>query len=344
MAESKEHPKKPHEAQKKPAPEQAKPREAPSPPHKPETTKRPAAKKAPSAASKAAPTEAPAHKASPEPKRKAHPKAVAHGGVNVYGLDGSVVRTVELPNVFHVPLRPDLVRRAVVAAQANRRQPYGAMFNAGRRHSVRWPGKGRGAARTPRIRGTMIGAQSPNTVGGARAHPPRPEKVWAKKVNQKELRMARAAALAALKEAEVVRARGHRFDDKLTLPVILDDAIEARLPKVKGFRDREPVHAPVRSAIKVLEALGIIADVQRAKDGIHVRAGRGKMRGRRWREPRGPLLIVTKPDEVRRSFGNMAGVEIRHVSQIDTEVLAPGGMTGRLTIFSESALEALRGW
>jgi len=88
----------------------------------------------------------------------------------------------------------------------------------------------------------------------------------------------------------------------------------------------------------------LIADVQRAKDGIHVRAGRGKMRGRRWREPRGPLLIVTKPDEVRRSFGNMAGVEIRHVSQIDTEVLAPGGMTGRLTIFSESALEALRGW
>jgi large subunit ribosomal protein L4e len=274
------------------------------------------------------------------PKRKPHRVVASHGAVNVYSLDGGVARTTDLPHVFHEPLRPDLIRRAVTAAQANRRQPYGQMFNAGRRHSVRWPGKGGGVARTPRIRGTMIGAQAPNTVGGARAHPPRVEKVWAKKINEGERRRARAAAVAALKEAELVRARGHQFDAKLTLPVVVEDDIEKALPKLKG----EPDPTPTKAAVRVLEALGIAADVDRVRRGTHIRAGRGKMRGRRYRTPRGPLFVVKEPGEVRRHFGNLPGVEVRSVSQLDVEVLAPGGDAGRLTVFSAGALEALRGW
>ena len=274
---------------------------------------------------------------------KAHrPKPPSGAGVNLYATDGTVVRTVELPHIFHEALRSDLIRRAVTAAQANRRQAYGAMFNAGRRHSVRWSGKGQGVSRTPRIRGTMIGGQAPNTVGGARAHPPRPEKVWAKKVNRRELRLARGAALAALKEPDLVRARGHRFDAKLTLPIVVEDAIEAALPKVKVGNRSEL--RPTKAALQLLEALGVAADVQRAQIGTHVRAGRGKMRGRRWREPRGPLLVVSKIDEARRHFANLPGVEVRPVTHLDVEVLAPGGEPGRLTIFSESALKALRVW
>lgn len=273
---------------------------------------------------------------------KAHrPKLTTGPGVNLYALDGTIVRSVDLPHVFHGALRPDLIRRAVTAARANRRQAYGSMYNAGRRHSVRWSGKGQGVSRTPRIRGTMIGAQAPNTVGGARAHPPRPEKVWAKKVNRRELRIARAAALSALKEPDLVRARGHRFDSKLTLPVVVEDSIEAALPKVKVGNRSE--WRPAKAALQLLEALGVAEDVHRAQTGTHVRAGRGKMRGRRWREPRGPLLVVAKPEETRRHFANLPGVEVRAVAQLDVEVLAPGGESGRLTIFSESALKALQG-
>src|SRR5213593_167173 len=58
--------------------------------------------------------------------------------VRLYTISGSAVGTVDLPPVFAGDVRVDLIRRAVTAFQANRRQPYGAKFRAGMRHSVRW--------------------------------------------------------------------------------------------------------------------------------------------------------------------------------------------------------------
>src|SRR3972149_6855520 len=117
-------------------------------------------------------------------KARAHakPEGLSPLQVHLYDPSGASVGTVDLPPVFAGDVRVDLIRRAVVASRATRRQPYAAKFRAGMRHSVRWPGKGRGAARTPRIRGTMIGAQAPNTVGGRQAFPPPPQRVWALKM------------------------------------------------------------------------------------------------------------------------------------------------------------------
>jgi len=281
-------------------------------------------------------------------KKKAAPKRKAEGGeVNVYSIAGKVLGTVDLPRVFHAPLRPDLIRRAVTAAQANRRQPYGAMFNAGRRHSVRWSGKGQGVSRVPRIRGTMIGAQAPGTVGGAKAHPPRADRIWAKKMNDTERLKARGAALAALRDPALVRARGHRFEEKVTLPLVVEDKalevlqeLQTRLER--GELKEDEVH-PTKVALNLLTSLGVAADVERAHVGTHIRAGHGKMRSRKYREPRGPLLVLAKPDGA-KPFANLSGVEVRLVTQLNTECLAPGGQPGRLTIFSEGALAALRGW
>ncbi len=91
-------------------------------------------------------------------------------------------------------------------------------------------------------------------------------------------------------------------------------------------------------------AIGVSEDVERAKAGTHIRAGRGKMRGRRHRMPRGPLLVVRDVAKVRRGFGNLPGVEVASPASLNAEVLAPGGQPGRLVVFSSSALEALRGW
>jgi len=286
----------------------------------------------------AAPPKKPAtpRKTAPK-KKKAAPKRKAEGGeVNVYSIAGKVLGTVDLPRVFHVPLRPDLIRRAVTAAQANRRQPYGAMFNAGRRHSVRWSGKGQGVSRIPRIRGTMIGA-----------HPPRADRIWAKKMNDTERLKARGAALAALRDPALVRARGHRFEEKVTLPLVVEDKalevlqeLQTRLER--GELKEDEVH-PTKVALNLLTSLGVAADVERAHVGTHIRAGHGKMRSRKYREPRGPLLVLAKPDGA-KPFANLSGVEVRLVTQLNTECLAPGGQPGRLTIFSEGALAALRGW
>ncbi|HEV8595741.1 MAG TPA: 50S ribosomal protein L4 [Thermoplasmata archaeon] len=270
--------------------------------------------------------------AKPEPKkaRKAPAPDLAPLHVHLYDVSGKVAGTVELPPVFAQEIRTDLIRRAVTAFAANRRQPYGAAPRAGMRHSVRWAGKGQGVSRVPRIRGTMIGAQAPGTVGGRAAHPPVVDRIWAKKVNVKERRLARGAALAAIHDPRLVSARGHRFAAGTTVPVVVQDALE----EIETASD----------AIEFLERIGVYDDVLRSKDGRHVRAGRGKMRARRYRQPRGPLLVVRNAAKARQGFGNLAGVEIVTPNGLNAEVLAPGGDPGRLTIFSAGALEALRGW
>jgi len=275
-----------------------------------------------------------AAKAAKAKEAKAEARSLEGGRVHVYSLDGDVVKSVDLPTVFQGEVRSDLIRRAVTAAQANRRQPYGPGRRSGAKHSVRWSGKGHGVSRVPRIRGSMTGAQAPGTVGGRRAHPPRVEKVWAKKVNENERRLARNAALAAVKEVTIVSARGHEFKDELSLPIVIEDGIETL----------QPDGGATQEGVKILDRLGVYADVERAKDGRHVRAGRGKMRGRRYRQPRSLLVVVKDPAKVRRLFGNLPGVEVVSPAGLNAEVLAPGGDPGRLTMFSEGALEVLRSW
>jgi len=298
-----------------------------------------AATEAPEAeARKARPGRAKTAKAARAPKAKpegaAKGVALKPGHVHVYSLEGDAIKTVELPPVFRSEVRVDLIRRAVTAFQANRRQAYGPAATSGMRHSVRWSGKGHGVSRVPRIRGTMTGAQAPGTVGGRRAHPPRPDAIWSKKLNDNERRLARNAALAALKESTIVRERGHRFRQALSLPVIVEDRLESV----------EIEDGAVRKGMEILERLGLLADVERAKSGIHIRAGRGKMRGRRYRTPTSLLLVVKEAAKVRRAFGNLPGVDVVSPAGLDAEVLAPGGDPGRLTMFSEGALEVLRSW
>jgi len=275
-----------------------------------------------------------AARATQEKETKREAPAAKPGQVHVYSLDGEVIKTVELPAVFRSDVRLDLIRRAVTAFQANRRQPYGPSPMAGMHHSVRWSGKGKGVSRVPRLRGTMTGAQAPGTVGGRRAHPPRPDKVWVKKVNEQERRLARNAAIAAVKDPRMVASRGHRFPEDITLPVVIEDGIETLTPDSGATRE----------GLKILNHLGLLPDVERAKDGRHIRAGRGKMRGRRYRQPRSVLVVVKEAGNVRRLLGNLPGVEVVNPAALNAEVLAPGGYPGRLTVFSEGALEILRSW
>src|SRR3989442_8244751 len=141
-----------------------------------------------------------AGRATQEKETKREAPAVKPGQVHVYSLDGDIIKTVELPTVFRSDVRLDLIRRAVTAFQANRRQPYGPSPMAGMHHSVRLSGKGKGVAPGPRLRGTMTRAQAPRTVGGRRPPPPRPAKGWGKKVDEQERRPARNAAIAARTE------------------------------------------------------------------------------------------------------------------------------------------------
>ncbi|MCJ7463377.1 MAG: 50S ribosomal protein L4 [Thermoplasmata archaeon] len=252
------------------------------------------------------------------------------GKLNVYDLEGKVTGETILPEIFKIEYRPDIIRRAVTAIEANKRQPYAPSPTAGMRHSVSTWGKGRGVSRVQRLMGSSTAAQSPNNVGGRRAHPPKVEKDLGKKINKKELMLGKLGALRATSEAVLVKARGHKFDEKLTVPIIVKD----------DFEDIKSTH----EAVKALSSIGVYDDVQRAIDGKNIRAGRGKMRGRRYRIPKSLLVVVSKECKGGRSVRNLPGIDVVTPNALNASVLAPGGAPGRLMLVSESALLTIGGW
>jgi large subunit ribosomal protein L4e len=311
-----------------------------------------AEKKAPAAAERKAPA-----KSQPAPKKPKKEKtevkfpeyddAGEHSGLKVpiFSEEGDEKRVVHLPKVFDEPVRTDLIARAVQAARANRQQPYGAPARgvwAGRRHSTEWSGKGKGVSRVQRLKDSMTGATSPNNVGGARAHPPRVVADRSEKINVKERRRARRGALAALSSTQLVRARGHEWEEKFKVPIIVESKFETLFRRAVDARDEEGRVNATKSLVTVLENLGMGPDLARARNGTHVRAGRGKMRGRRYRVPRSVLIVASNDKELSRAARNVPGVEVVSPKRLSTEALAPGGTPGRLALITESALAQLR--
>lgn len=247
--------------------------------------------------------------------------------VNLYGQDGSVKGKVSLPAAFQEPYRPDLIRKAVNAARANRRQAYGSDPDAGKRQVTTPTRPGQGMARVPRGVGTNVGGFSPSTRGGRRAHPPQAAKDWSEKVNKKERAKALRSALAATATLELVQRRGHRFQDGLTVPVVLERGAE-------GI-------AKTQQLLELLGKLGLASDVERASAGTHQRAGRGKLRGRRVRTPRSLLLVAPHGSAVQKAAQNLPGVDVASPEQLNAELVAPGGDAGRLVVLTEGGLARL---
>jgi large subunit ribosomal protein L4e len=254
--------------------------------------------------------------------------------VHVYSLEGKPVEEIELPPVFEEEVRPDIIRRAVISAQTARIQPWGADTMAGKRTSAETWGKGHGVARVRRVKGSRYpaagrGAFAPFTVGGRRAHPPKVERVIQERINKKERQLAVRSAIAATKEKRLVSSRGHVIDGIPELPVVVSDELEG-IGKVGQARE-------------VLQRLGVWKDIERVAKSRRVRAGRGKMRGRRYRQAVGPLIVVTQGRGIKLGAGNLPGVEVVTVNDLNAERLAPGGVPGRLTVWTKSAIQKLAG-
>ncbi|WP_254831809.1 50S ribosomal protein L4 [Haloglomus salinum] len=243
----------------------------------------------------------------------------------VRDLDGEDAGSIELPDVFETVHRPDLIKRAVLAAQANRRQDYGTDEFAGLRTPAESPGSGRGMAHVPRQNG--VAKRVPQTVGGRPAHPPKAEKDRTLDINDKERQLAVRSALAATTDGELVAERGHDFDEDVAFPLVVSDE----------FEDLQKT----QEALGVLEALGVADDVERADEGRKVRAGKGKGRGRKYKSPKSVLVVTS--EEPSRAARNLAGVDVATADEVNAEDLAPGTHPGRLTLFTESAIEGVSG-
>lgn len=150
---------------------------------------------------------------------------------------------------------------------------------------------------------------------------------WHRKININEKRYAVASALAASAVPALVMARGHVIDEVPEVPLVLDTSVEAT-KKTSVAKD-------------ILSAVGALDDVEKAGDSKILRAGKGKMRGRRYTMRRGPLVIYKANDGVEQAFRNLPGVELCCVDRLNLLQLAPGGHMGRFCVWSQAALDAL---
>lgn len=259
---------------------------------------------------------------------------------NILSLDGSNVKSIELPSQFDEEYRPDIIRRAFLAIRTNKRQPYGASKDAGMRYASKLSRQrrkfkgayGKGISRVPRKtmtrRGTQffwVGATAPNTVGGRRAHPPKPDKIWREEINVKERRKAIRSAIAATMNKELVIGRGHKVSK--IFPLIIEEKIEG-LNKTKDV-------------FNMLKKLGLNEEIERSSE-VKIRSGVGKKRSRRYKEKQGILFIVAgKDSKLMKCAANIEGCDVILVNNLNAEILAPGGNAARLCIWSEDAIGKL---
>ena len=248
--------------------------------------------------------------------------------VEVFDLQGKTTGEVTLPQVFSTPIRPDVIKRAVLAVQSGRLQPQGRDPMAGKRTTAKSRGTGMGIARIPRIKGgSGRAAFAPSTVGGRQPHPPKSEKKIVKNIPKKEARLALTSAIAATAQKEIVAKRGHVIEKIVQIPLIIDDAIE----NLTRAKDVEAVFA----------SLGINDDVIRVRDSRSIRAGKGKLRGRKMKQAVGPLIVVCDSVNLVVAASNIPGIQVTTVLDLNTEMLAPGTHPGRLTVWTNGAIEQL---
>ncbi|MDT7887898.1 MAG: 50S ribosomal protein L4 [Desulfurococcales archaeon] len=244
--------------------------------------------------------------------------------VDLYDLEGKAVSRIRLPEVFTLPVRIDIIRRAHHASLTASIQPQGRDPLAGKRRVGESWGIGYSVARVPRLdNGRAVIA--PMTRGGRRAHAPTAMKVVEEDVNRREKIYAIASAIAATSLRDFVIRRGHRIPENLSLPVVVVNDVE-NIPTSRQARD-------------FLKRIGLWVDVERAYGGVRIRAGKGKRRGRRYIEPKSILLVVSSKDaSAIKAFRNLPGVDVAHLSCLGIQHLAPGGVPGRLMVISEGAL------
>jgi large subunit ribosomal protein L4e len=246
----------------------------------------------------------------------------------VFSLEGKLVGKTPLPPVFGTPIRPDVIKRAVLAIQSHRHQPQGRDPMAGKRTTAESRGTGSGISRIPRTKNPGgRAAFAPGTVKGRAGHPPTSEKRIVKRIPRKEKRFALFSAIAATGIKELVTSRGHSIEDVPGIPLIVHDNFE-KLKKTKEVEE-------------ALVRLGVLSDIYRVRQSRKVRAGKGKLRGRRMKQAVGPLLVINEDRGIVDAAKNIPGVDVVSVGSLNAELLAPGARPGRLTIWTSGAVGKL---
>ncbi len=253
--------------------------------------------------------------------------------VNVYDLDGNKKNLVEIPQIFNVKPRRDLIQLASEVSSSKNKQVQGRDKRAGLRNTAKGWGTGHGMSRTPRIKGSGFptsrnAGRVPFAKGGRRAHPIKTEKIIEKKINKKINKLSIISAISASGDLEWVKKRGHLIKNIPEIPLVIDDKIQT-VKKTKFL-------------FTILTELGLAEDLLRAKKGKKIRAGKGKRRGRKYKNKKSVLIVIKEDFGVIKASRNIPGLDIMKMENLSVAHLAPGGLPGRLILWTQSAFNDLQ--
>ena len=242
---------------------------------------------------------------------------------------------IDMPEFFSIHIREDIAQKFYESQKQT--QPYAPYFMAGKQHSASgilshsrrlWKTTyGKGISRVPRKifwrRGDHFywqGAEIASTRGGRPAHPPRVIHFQtAKKVNKKEAVLALRSVMAATAQIEYLKKRYSSLENlKLELPLV----IKSDLLKLKTKQLFELLEKNLGDAWKI------------SLQNKEVRAGKGKIRNRRYKHNAGLILITGKDEKAK-----FQGIDVRRLDELEISDLWP---MGRLAIYSEQAVNELK--
>jgi len=250
----------------------------------------------------------------------------------LFDKSGSKKSEIALPVIFETPIREDIVQKCVEVEKFALAQPYSHDPRAGRKHSASgtishqrhdWKGHyGRGISRIPRKtmwrRGTQfywIGAETTSARGGRRVHGPM---LWKRqrKINSKELILAFSSALASTASKDLVKKRYSSLSEVQTAPFVIDSLPEKTKDFIKAIKSILSNAFPLALQVKVQ------------------RAGKGKLRGRKYKSNAGLLLIKSSTEKAFYS-----GIDVKSVKELLLSDLYP---LGRLVLYTSAALNEIQ--
>ncbi|MGC8586260.1 MAG: uL4 family ribosomal protein [Candidatus Micrarchaeia archaeon] len=249
---------------------------------------------------------------------------------NVFQIDGNVKKQIELPKVFEEQVNEPVIRRAVLAEATYMLQPQGHYVLAGMQTTAAYfgamnsyrTGRHMGIAIRPRekLGGGVQGKvkRIPSAVKGRRAHPHMVEKIIIERMNNKEYQKAIASAIASTK----FKLHGSGAQSS---PIIVSDEIE-NIGKTKQLAN-------------VLEKLGLKSYMEESKKPVLRKGLRRSSRLRHFKKSL--LIVVSKGAKVINAARNIPGVYVCDVNSLTANALAPGGKTGMISVWSESAINSI---
>lgn len=256
----------------------------------------------------------------------------------IMDMAGKKVKDITLPKCFTVKVRQDVVDKVLEAKKI--KQPYAPSPVAGKQHSASgtmvhtrkvWKSQyGRGMSRVPRKvmsnKGSQfnwVAAEVSNARGGRRPHPPKVlSMVNYSNINKKEMKLALMSALSATMDGKYIAKRYATLkNEKIeNVPLIVES-------KISSLKTKD-----LLAGIKNILGEKLFGLAIQKKE---IRSGKGKGRGRRYKNNAGLLLVVGKEETVKTT-----AFDVENTTKLGITALAKGGV-GRITVYTENAINEL---